>query len=73
MKEHSAPFLQALACEQVARSGSQHPLLILHELKGDSFTPIRRQVAQGEALAAQIELLRECGEFFENARLEVRI
>jgi hypothetical protein len=72
-REHIAPVFQALAQARAARSKPQYPLLILHELKGYPFTRDHGQITQGEALAAQIQFLRDCGVFFENARLEVRI
>ena len=68
-----APIFEALRNEQGARASTGTPLIILHELKGYPFMPTPGEVSQEMAAQAQVNFLKECGVFFSEARMEVRI
>ena len=70
-----APILQALASERRARLSSQeslYTLRILHELKGYPYQDRAGDRPQEQALTAQVQFVRDCGVFFEDALIELR-
>lgn len=70
-----APILQAIASERRARLLSKedlYPLRILHELKGYPYQDAAGDRPQERALTAQVQFVRDCGVFFEDALIELR-
>lgn len=71
-REEFVPVIQALAKERERRADSANDLIILHELKNNPYVPQNGELSQHDALARQVAFLRECGVFFDDARVEVR-